>query len=146
MAMKKFSLLPALFIAIFNMEANATGIPCPGCAIPFEDLEKVGLVLPPGYEIEISGESVPIQGFDECPSRQSFMSKLFGSSPNEGRSTCVALYKDRSSVPVRVFLPSGMVIEEWEINRETGETESGRFYRRTSLTRPDGSLVVPATQ
>lgn len=148
--MKKIAFTTALLASITSLSASAA-IPCPGCAVPLELVEMARaqseptLVFPPGYEIELSGQAVPIEGFDECPSQGAFMTKVFGPSPNDGASNCIVLSKDRSTVPVRIFLPSGAVIEEWEIHRETGETESGRFYKRTSLKRPDGTLVVPAS-
>lgn len=108
-------------------------------------LNSPTLVLSPGYEIDVDGQDVPIQGFAECPTQGALMTRFFGPVLDEGALDCVVLSEDRSTVSVRLFLPSGPVVEEWEIIRETGELEGGRVYKRTSLKRPDGTLVVPAT-
>jgi hypothetical protein len=102
------------------------------------------IVIPEGFQIDISGRSVPVQGFDECPKQDKTMSQLFGPSSNEGQSTCIVLAKDRDSVPVSIFLPTGTVREEWNIIRNSEKTENGKPYTRTSLRRPDGSFVIPA--
>lgn len=101
------------------------------------------LVFSAGYQIDVGGRPVPIQGYDECPKAGAVMVKLFGPDPLEGKTTCIVLAKDRKTVPVLVALPSGTVQEDWKIVRETGKTEDNRPYARTSLTRPDGTPVVP---
>lgn len=83
-----------------------------------------------GYKINVNGKAVPIAGFDDCT--------------EAGKHDCVVLSKDRAEVTVKVGLPTGSVVEQWVIIRETGETPSGRPYTQTSLRRPDGSLVSPA--
>jgi hypothetical protein len=85
----------------------------------------------PGYKINVDGTAVSIAGFDVCS--------------KDGKYDCVVLSKDRKVVAVQVALPTGLAVEQWAIIRETGKTESGRPYSRTSLRRPDGTLVIPAT-
>lgn len=104
------------------------------------------LVIPPGFEIEVPGQNISIRGFDECPSEGALMTKIFGSAPYAGAHDCIVLSEGRTTVPVRLFPASGSVVEDWEIIREVGETASGRTYKKTSLKRPDGTLVVPAIQ
>lgn len=104
------------------------------------------IVLPAGFMIDISGQSVPVTGFDKCSKQDEVMSQLFGSSPDEGKSICIVLAKERDSVPVSIYLPTGKVREQWKIVRETKKTESGKPYPTTSLLRPDGSLVIPAVK
>ncbi len=103
------------------------------------------LVFAPGYVINMDGQDVSIAGFDECPRQSALMTRIFGHAPNDGDMGCIVLSEDRSRVPVRLFLQAGSVNEEWEIIREAGESEGDRFYQRTALRRPDGTLVVPAT-
>lgn len=103
------------------------------------------LVFTPGYVIDVDGQGVSIAGFDECPRQSALMTRFFGPAPNDGGMDCIVLSEDLSTVSVRLFLPSGHVVENWEIIRETGELEGGRVYQRTYLKRPSGELVVPAT-
>lgn len=102
------------------------------------------IIFPPGYEIQVSGQAVPIYGFDECPSQEALFSWVFDSQPFAGSQNCVVLSEDRPSVAVMIHLPSGPVTEVWTILRETNESEGGRTYHRTRLQRPDGSPVIPA--
>lgn len=88
------------------------------------------LMFEAGYKINVNGVAVPIAGFDDCS--------------KAGKHDCVVLSKDRTDVAVQVGLPTGSVVEQWIIIRDTGKTESGRPYSRTSLRRPDGSLVIPS--
>jgi hypothetical protein len=101
------------------------------------------IVLSPGYQINVAGEAVPIQGFDACPKGDDAMVKVFGPAPDDGKSTCIVIGKDQWKVSVLVGLPAGGVREDWEIVRETGTLTNGHPFARTSLRRPDGSLVVP---
>lgn len=102
------------------------------------------ILIAAGYWIEVAGRPVPVEGFDECPKQDGIMAKLSGPAPDEGNSTCIVLAKDRAKVPVLVALPTGAAREDRDIIRDTGKAESGRDYSRTSLRRPDASLVVPA--
>jgi len=104
------------------------------------------IVISAGFQIDVAGRPVPIQGYDECPKANPVMVKLFGPDIDEGKTTCIVLAKDRTKVPVLVALPAGAVREDWNIIRETGKTDSGRPYARTGLRRPDGSLIVPAME
>lgn len=103
------------------------------------------LVFTPGYMIDVDGQDVSIAGFDDCPRQSALMTRVFGPAPNDGGMDCIVLSEDRSAVSVRLFLPGGSVIEKWNIIRETGSSEGGRFYKRTALKRPDGTPVVPAS-
>lgn len=109
------------------------------------DIGETTLVFTPGYMIDVDGQDVAIAGFDDCPRQSALMTRVFGPAPNDGGMDCIVLSEDRSAVSVRLFLPGGSVIEKWEIIRETGSSEGGRFYKRTALKRPDGTLVVPAS-
>lgn len=102
------------------------------------------LVFPPGFLFKVGGLSVPIEGFDECPGNDRAMSLLFGPAPNQGENSCIIIRKDKSKIPVKVYLRSGMITEEWTIVRKSGKMENGRPYLWTTLHRPDGSAVVPA--
>ncbi|WP_152680079.1 hypothetical protein [Pectobacterium atrosepticum] len=120
-----------------------------GCDAAKNELEALAvnnettIVIPKGFQIEVAGRSVPIQGFDRCPEHQGIMSKLFGSASDERESSCIVLHKDRASVPVLLLLPSGAVREDWGVIRAEGVTR-GWHSSITSLQRPDGSPVVPS--
>lgn len=101
------------------------------------------IVLPAGFQIEVAGRDIPVQGFDECPKQDGFMAKLMGSAHDETGRNCIVLDKNRTEVLVLVALPTGSVKESWSIVRDTVKT-SGKSYPRTSLRRPDGSFVIPA--
>lgn len=106
---------------------------------------STALVFTPDYLIDVDGQGVSIAGFDECPRQSALMTRFFGPAPNDGSIDCIVISEDRSTVSVRLFLPSDHIVEDWEIIRETGELEGGRVYLRTSLKRPSGELVVPST-
>jgi hypothetical protein len=106
--------------------------------------DSPSLVFDPGFVIEISGKSVPIQGFDACPDAGPFMTAVFGPAPHSGEKSCIVLSKERTRVGVIIYLPSGAVHEEWRVVRGSGKTEDGRLYTWMNLLRPDGSPVIPA--
>lgn len=54
------------------------------------------IVIAAACRIEVTGRPVPIEGFDECPKQDGIMANLSGPAPDEGRSTCIVLAKDRS--------------------------------------------------
>jgi hypothetical protein len=100
------------------------------------------VVIAPGFKINVNGKPVPIAGFDACPKSDPVMIKLFGDASLEGSHDCIVLDKNRKEVRVQVAESKGVLTEQWMIIRETGKT-GNRPYLRTSLKRPDGSLVVP---
>jgi hypothetical protein len=100
------------------------------------------LVIPPGFEILVDGKLVPVAGFDDCPKGDPAMNKIFGDDPLASSHDCIVLSEDRKEVQVQIANPKGVVTEQWTIIRE--KVKAGdRPYSRTSLKRPDGSLVVP---
>jgi hypothetical protein len=99
------------------------------------------LVFSPGFRILVDGKSVPVAGFDACPKADPLMNKIFGDDPLAGSHDCIVLSKVRKDVRVQVGDPKGVVTEQWTIVRETRKTED-LPYSRTSLKRPDGSLIV----
>jgi len=103
------------------------------------------LVIGPSYQINVDGRVGLVQGFDTCPRSDPVMVKLFGPAPTDGMTTCVVLSKDRTTVPVLIALSTGTVREDWDIVRDTRKLKDGHTYTRTSLRRPDGSWVIPAT-
>lgn len=121
----------------FNVVINGQSVPvsgfdrCPNSDdVAHSSCIVSGLMFNPGYKINVNGVAVPIIGSDKCS--------------KAGEHDCVVLLKDRTDVAVQVGLPTGSVVEKWVIIRETGKSKSGRPYSRTSLRRPDGSLVIPA--
>ena len=100
------------------------------------------LVFAPGFKILVDGKPVAVVGFDNCPKSDPVMNMIFGDDPLAGSHDCIVLSKDRKEVQVQVADPKGVVTEQWTIIRETGKT-GDRPYSRTSLKRPDGSLIVP---
>lgn len=100
------------------------------------------IVIAPGYKVFIDGQATPIFGFDECLNTNSTVGKLFGDSPDAGSHDCIVIENERQSVQVRFMSSTGVLAnEKWQIVREQGTT-GDRHYLRTSLKRPNGSLVV----
>lgn len=94
------------------------------------------LVIAPGYRVSINGQSVPIFGFDKCPTPDEAVRKLAGAETLAGQSICVVIKPGALSVEVLAGLPDGPEREKWSVERE-GDI--------TRLRRPDGGLVVPAS-
>lgn len=125
-------LMASAALCLAGCEAQSNGLP---------SLEPT-LVIAPGFEIEVAGNPIPVRGLDPCPAQNSLMDVLFG--PQEAEEDCIVLSDDRNEVAVLVYFDDGHALETWEIIRDTGKSKSGRFFMKTSLKRPDGSLVVPA--
>lgn len=112
-----------------------------GCNAMLDDvpLANPTVVIPSGFKVSIAGQAVPIEGFDECLRPGDLASRAADSSIGTG--SCLLIPESRSNVSVRVILPSGPVIENWEIIREDVQGGARRTSKMTALRRPDGTLV-----
>lgn len=70
------------------------------------------IVIAGGFKIDIQGNAVPVEGYDNCS-----LNTLQGSVDTD-KSNCIVLDRTRKKVPVLVHLSSGPVKEEWGGKRE----------------------------
>ncbi len=97
------------------------------------------IVIAGGFKIDIQGNAVPVEGYDNCS-----LNTLQGSFDTD-KSNCIVLDRTRKKVPVLVHLSSGPVKEEWKIEHQVEKTKSGKNFIQTRMIRPDGNFVVPAS-
>ncbi|KYE68799.1 hypothetical protein [Salmonella enterica] len=97
------------------------------------------IVIAGGFKIDIQGNAVPVEGYDNCS-----LNNLQGSFDTD-KSNCIVLDRTRKKVPVLVHLSSGPVKEEWKIEHQVEKTKSGKNFIQTRMIRPDGNFVVPAS-
>ncbi|WP_225987997.1 MULTISPECIES: hypothetical protein [Enterobacteriaceae] len=97
------------------------------------------IVIAGGFKIDIQGNAVPVEGYDNCS-----LNTLQGSVDTD-KSNCIVLDRTRKKVPVLVHLSSGPVKEEWKIEHQVEKTKSGKNFIQTRMIRPDGNFVVPAS-
>lgn len=97
------------------------------------------IVISGGFKIDIQGNTVPVEGYDNCS-----LNTIQGSFYTD-KSNCIVLDKTRKRVPVKVHFASGSVKEEWKIEHQVEKTKTGKNYILTRMIRPDGNFVVPAS-
>ena len=142
----------ACAVAVAGLLAGCDGLGEQAAAFYYKETKVAAptVVLGPGHKVvlakagesgnaTLTRESVILSGLDKCPEQDRFMTKLFGSAPDEGRNDCIVLDKARTTVTVQVaYLNARRVaVEQWAIKRIAGPEGE-----RVSLVPPSGAMLL----
>lgn len=96
------------------------------------------IVIAGGFKIDIQGNAVPVEGYDNCS-----LNTLQGSVDTD-KSNCIVLIEHVKSTGSSSFVIRSRQ-RRMEDRAPKLKTKSGKNFIQTRMIRPDGNFVVPAS-